>query len=814
MHPLLINTQNQKRLQAGMDQISYKIDYQSLSSESISLIERQADTTKVEPIGEKTAIMDKPKRWEPNLILNSDQDPSDSSAPEFPEGHQALMDQGYVLDTNGFYTKNVSKDTAPLAAYGYYLKQDLVAMNPSDKPVEVTSAYNIDGCYIGDAKTAKFLCEEKGILPQLANNDHKVCSIGKSRLDGKWYGWSHRAITGFEPGSKVEKGDCAYIPDTLDSAVESLQEWHRSPSETANPKNVVDVKPVAETPEEFSIRVYQKGYHDLSVDNPSPDPVYEYERIEKVPRGRGEWIAASEDDARQMACDFAASVSSSVGNAFESISAKTKNPLDYAWYRYTDTRRKMFKKHHKSMDLEINTGDRVGIRAGRGGTVYLVEADSLQYEFKLSDREATLLLKKCKPFAGKVEAIRVIKGNMKLDQMKGAPKRVASHTQGRKDAPKRDTTIEKPMVAKKPRAAKLAYFGFVKLSAYRDAYTFVGGESVKAVKSQLDTLIERNKKNIDSGAAIFKTPASRANGLRAKMNKKTTGILAGPVYTSFCKSMKPVVENYLPPGVAVYDETVAVPSFKQDSPERKTAVFYGNQDNVLRELYDFVVIDKYFSGIFNSKDNKVSDYTRVTTDAKGNPYVLFVTSVVSRSYLKEAKDFIKRIQNEYGKAVQGDVQMLGRDRLTVRIFLVLKRTSAAQQFRSIEINTIIENAKKKSLSESSIKHHLVEIRTLRHLADNFSQAKTEKTLIEVKKELKEAEDKLNKLSEESIRLKTIAYNIPMYSIKIGQTYQPVEVKGLDPVKGDIEVLMVRGRQADKTRRVTNLWSFRGKQKLL
>lgn len=28
--------------------------------------------------------------------------------------------------------------------------------------------------------------------------------------DGKWYGWSHRAIYGFKVGDKVKKGDCAY----------------------------------------------------------------------------------------------------------------------------------------------------------------------------------------------------------------------------------------------------------------------------------------------------------------------------------------------------------------------------------------------------------------------------------------------------------------------------------------------------------------------------------------------------------------------------------------------------------------------------
>ena len=34
--------------------------------------------------------------------------------------------------------------------------------------------------------------------------DHSVASIGKSEADGKWYGWSHRAVYGFKAGDKVK----------------------------------------------------------------------------------------------------------------------------------------------------------------------------------------------------------------------------------------------------------------------------------------------------------------------------------------------------------------------------------------------------------------------------------------------------------------------------------------------------------------------------------------------------------------------------------------------------------------------------------
>lgn len=68
-------------------------------------------------------------------------------------------------------------------------------------------AHNKNGNYVGNPDTAKRLLE-RGIEPELANKDDNVCSIGKSLKDGKWYGWSHRAINGFEVGDRVEEGDC------------------------------------------------------------------------------------------------------------------------------------------------------------------------------------------------------------------------------------------------------------------------------------------------------------------------------------------------------------------------------------------------------------------------------------------------------------------------------------------------------------------------------------------------------------------------------------------------------------------------------
>ena len=77
----------------------------------------------------------------------------------------------------------------------------------TDTPITMYSFYNKEGKYIGSIKDFERLVIERGIEPE-SMDDNKVCSIGKSTKDGKWYGWSHRAIYGFQIGDKVKNGDC------------------------------------------------------------------------------------------------------------------------------------------------------------------------------------------------------------------------------------------------------------------------------------------------------------------------------------------------------------------------------------------------------------------------------------------------------------------------------------------------------------------------------------------------------------------------------------------------------------------------------
>src|SRR3989304_10596758 len=62
----------------------------------------------------------------------------------------------------------------------------------------IRSAYTPQGKYIGNPNMARLLCDKKGIAPELRTPKHNVCSVGKSKKNGMWNGWSHRAIAQFK----------------------------------------------------------------------------------------------------------------------------------------------------------------------------------------------------------------------------------------------------------------------------------------------------------------------------------------------------------------------------------------------------------------------------------------------------------------------------------------------------------------------------------------------------------------------------------------------------------------------------------------
>jgi len=141
-------------------------------------------------------------------------------------------------------------------------------------------------------KFARYMVAKRGIAPQLIDDAHQVCSIGYSRLDGKWYGWSHRAMFGFKVGSKCRKGNCHYRASCIADEIEAaIAFW----SDESHP----DVRARVIGPKLIKVSWDCK---DGKVNGVS----WSYDAKSF---GRGEWDACTTADAKQMAIDFANGVS-------------------------------------------------------------------------------------------------------------------------------------------------------------------------------------------------------------------------------------------------------------------------------------------------------------------------------------------------------------------------------------------------------------------------------------------------------------------------------------------------------------------------
>lgn len=77
----------------------------------------------------------------------------------------------------------------------------------SPDPMQIEVYLTKGGEYLGARHQGKRpglirAIEKYGIQAERVSDEHCVCSIGKGK-DGKWWGWSHRAMVGFGKGDRV-----------------------------------------------------------------------------------------------------------------------------------------------------------------------------------------------------------------------------------------------------------------------------------------------------------------------------------------------------------------------------------------------------------------------------------------------------------------------------------------------------------------------------------------------------------------------------------------------------------------------------------
>ena len=163
----------------------------------------------------------------------------------------------------------------------------------------------VDGSYltrVGMEERLNFLFE-RGITEHVQDGygEPKTACIGYNPQEKKWYGWSHRAIYGFGVGSKIKQGDTGFEPSNKSEFIErNLSFWGDTEYAVNGDIGYAECSGGINVTYIYNEEVPNKSLRGTKYEHFCPYP---------IKWGRGEWIAETLEDAKQMAIDFAWGVS-------------------------------------------------------------------------------------------------------------------------------------------------------------------------------------------------------------------------------------------------------------------------------------------------------------------------------------------------------------------------------------------------------------------------------------------------------------------------------------------------------------------------
>lgn len=164
----------------------------------------------------------------------------------------------------------------------------------------------INDCYFSkfDDSYITHVGVEDGVkhLADLEITDELTHGVGFSPKENKWFGWSHRAIYGFEVGSTCKIGDCHYVGSNLkDQEKDAIRFWNDENHINVHSKGIV---------EQDNERFFDICWtYDNKTPNKKLRSTISGTLHHITPLGRGEWAAKTMEDAKQMAQDFNSGVS-------------------------------------------------------------------------------------------------------------------------------------------------------------------------------------------------------------------------------------------------------------------------------------------------------------------------------------------------------------------------------------------------------------------------------------------------------------------------------------------------------------------------
>jgi hypothetical protein len=608
----------------------------------------------------------------------------------------ALADAGFEQDGDSYFAEK-HLDSSKCEKTGFTKRRKLVAFGDDgpENAVELVSYHNNTGDYIGDERVANMLAE-RGIYPELASDDNKVCSVGYCEKEDKWYGWSHRAMYGFGVGDSVKEGDCGFVANTPEQAVKDLSSFYGKDDQTK-----YDISCIGEDEKCFKMKIVKNVYSNEEaardrdkIHIPSEyagwsmeDPIFQ-----DVPKGAGSWQAKNLADVRNMACDFAESVSSApvgdseceghvFGDLFKSITdeldkafAKHKPssvgfhsesssavypPANFRWYTVEKGGRTNYPDiKDPEVEYSLDKGDKIGIYYNTSDdTVHLVTDEALDMMFVLTPNQAKAALKKCKPFGGKIDGVQTKRGNGSIDEIRAAKAlgrsrdinsnklKLAQPTKAEIFKPKgKATIVDNP--------DKKVFLGFFKPDLDRDRFE-IHSDTSKAKLTKVLKDRASAKPNLGSELYIAEVqdrhPLSRksSNGMTfvkgALINKLRDTVTAKTVKTDFrigAKTLELPKRNPMPLNIDV-------------------PFGPGVEIITLRKLRDQIEQHNKISAAFAVRENDGSRKAdRGIYVHQGVNILQFISPDASKVYESEAKAFVRRIKNEVGKMFKADWRKL------------------------------------------------------------------------------------------------------------------------------------------------------------
>ena len=197
---------------------------------------------------------------------------------------------------------------------GYEIRTVLIDGSDYGSPDTIMKmAYTRNGDYMGGKEWGHRLCVKRGIAPEKISPEVNICQIGFSNRDQKWYGWSHRAIYGFEIGSSVVKGDIAYVSNTFAEMWGTLRGMFEATPLEERGEAYFDprIRNLALTEDNNTLvvsgeREMQHYAEEPDVNGAEVPTATSWEPFtERYELGKGEWTAQTLVDAKEMAVAFA-----------------------------------------------------------------------------------------------------------------------------------------------------------------------------------------------------------------------------------------------------------------------------------------------------------------------------------------------------------------------------------------------------------------------------------------------------------------------------------------------------------------------------